>query len=786
MTTPNTPNFMNTMNMGGGVASSGGKRVTTLVGKIRDDISQLVAGLKQATSEFLNMAQGAEKAANSAAKLKGTVLSTGFIQANGSGGFGRVMGGLGTIGIAGVTAANQAIDLDQFAENSMSRARIGFLSGQGPQAASAMAQRMMNRGTGIDQLDAQRAQLMGASMGLSPALQNYSAVAGSAETVSNLMPGVGLTGGMQASAALNQAQNVNRLRMIGIQVRDPATGLFRGVPQVINDIYSVLERSKTGGGRITKKDIAFALQPGNSLDMMIKQYFGNDPILAQAVAAGLLQKAGGGDLSRESLVESGALPALAASQGERYAKEFGVVEAYTGNAERGMMAANEILGQVADSFRDSVNLFGGAVEAFAGVKQLAGGAGGAIGTFGTGLISGGGQILGGVGQMLGTAGLAAMLMGKGGGGGGLFGGLFGRGGRGGAPVFDPKTNRYRNPSTGRFAPAPAANPRVRSPRAGALGTAFALPDLFAAIESGDPAAIGDLVGSLIGGFAGGFFGSAAGPAGTVAGGFVGSELGGGIGRFIGSSLFGEGDGDDDGAKAADSGRFNPLEELVVNASYLKKRDYLIDGKRPANPYHTGVDFDADIGDPVYAVKDGNVVPTQYSPNGFGNQVRIKHPDGYTTTYAHLSKKLVNGGTVKAGQLIGYAGNSGLSSGPHLHFEVWRGNNQSTHVDPMAYITGSPSPSGATAAPAASGYDDGSTKSLIGELSSGVELLPGLTGAASPRGEGGEAGGSLVKNYGGVTVNISVPKNATINEQTLAREIKRVLSEDEIMTRAVTR
>lgn len=87
--------------------------------------------------------------------------------------------------------------------------------------------------------------------------------------------------------------------------------------------------------------------------------------------------------------------------------------------------------------------------------------------------------------------------------------------------------------------------------------------------------------------------------------------------------------------------------------------------------HTGMDFATDIGTPVYATADGVVEFAKMGYNGgFGNLVKLDHSFGFRTYYAHLNKIVVTHGSfVKKGQLIAYSGNSGASTGPHLHYEV---------------------------------------------------------------------------------------------------------------------
>ena len=87
--------------------------------------------------------------------------------------------------------------------------------------------------------------------------------------------------------------------------------------------------------------------------------------------------------------------------------------------------------------------------------------------------------------------------------------------------------------------------------------------------------------------------------------------------------------------------------------------------------HAGVDYGARWGSPIFAVSDG-VVSYAGRHGGHGNYVRLEHGGGVGSGYAHMSRIAVAGGTrVRAGQVLGYVGSSGLSTGPHLHFEVYR-------------------------------------------------------------------------------------------------------------------
>ena len=88
-------------------------------------------------------------------------------------------------------------------------------------------------------------------------------------------------------------------------------------------------------------------------------------------------------------------------------------------------------------------------------------------------------------------------------------------------------------------------------------------------------------------------------------------------------------------------------------------------------HHNGIDFRAGVGTPVYATADGAVEYSGFhKKSGYGNLVIINHNFGFKSYYGHLKKaKVRSGSLVKKGQLIGHSGNSGISTGPHLHYEV---------------------------------------------------------------------------------------------------------------------
>lgn len=99
--------------------------------------------------------------------------------------------------------------------------------------------------------------------------------------------------------------------------------------------------------------------------------------------------------------------------------------------------------------------------------------------------------------------------------------------------------------------------------------------------------------------------------------------------------------------------------------------------------HNGIDMACAQGTPIYATRAGKVTVASYQAGGAGNYVSINHLDGFSSIYMHMTHYVVSAGQeVSAGQLIGYVGSTGLSTGPHLHFGI---SYAGTYVNPLAYI-----------------------------------------------------------------------------------------------------
>jgi len=111
--------------------------------------------------------------------------------------------------------------------------------------------------------------------------------------------------------------------------------------------------------------------------------------------------------------------------------------------------------------------------------------------------------------------------------------------------------------------------------------------------------------------------------------------------------------------------------------------YRIDPVYKVTKFHAGLDFTAPQGTPIYATADGVIKEATYSATGYGNHVVINHGYGYETLYGHMVRiKSRRGQKVKRGEVIGYVGSTGKSTGPHCHYEVHKTGKP---VDPIYFF-----------------------------------------------------------------------------------------------------
>jgi hypothetical protein len=303
------------------------------------------------------------------------------------------------------------------------------------------------------------------------------------------------------------------------------------------------------------------------------------------------------------------------------------------------------------------------------------------------------------------------------------------------------------------------------------GAAMAVPGNIEATNQGQGgSAWGETAGAVAGGVAGAALGQMLIPIpvlGALIGGAAGSWLGGMAGKAVGSNFDATGDS---------SPLMNDL-KVPENGEFGNKASFRTQS-------HRGIDLVAPEGTKVFAIKGGKVEKSGVE-GALGNMIRIRHADGTATVYGHLKSQLVgNGQEVAEGSQIGLSGNTGRSFGAHLHVALE--DKDGGVSDPTGLVFGGGSPSGNSP-----GMTSGSTyqsKSLF-ETSAGSLFKGTLSGSSSGAGDsspsmnGGGGGGTY---YGGVTVTINVPQGSAVNETKLAREVKRILEDEEQLRMAVIR
>jgi murein DD-endopeptidase MepM/ murein hydrolase activator NlpD len=140
--------------------------------------------------------------------------------------------------------------------------------------------------------------------------------------------------------------------------------------------------------------------------------------------------------------------------------------------------------------------------------------------------------------------------------------------------------------------------------------------------------------------------------------------------------------DDSGKRLGGTVLGEPKPGARISSPFGTRRYY---GRVTSNHFHDGIDFEAHIGEPIYAAADG-VINHEDWYYQYGRTVKITHADNFETLYAHMSRfepGLAVGSRVKKGDIVGYVGSSGRSTGPHLHFSVIINGK---FVDPEPYVS----------------------------------------------------------------------------------------------------
>lgn len=760
-----------------GVGGSGGifSRKTELVADLTSAFKTLNAELEKTKklsediSRNLKTARGGSgntifSTANTSTGTKDPVQNDGSQTSTTSGGgfnIGGFLKGLLSVGGKLAGAGLQAMPTLQevFMQNA-SASMAGFVGGRGV-GFGAQQQMSLARngifGSAEDVYAAQNVMSQNAMQG-----KNSAVFQANVSAMSNLVPTGNGAQAAQAVAALNQGKNVNMLRMIGVNVRG-ADGMMRNFKDIAKDLWNTLNRQKQGGGGIKKDDILFSLQPGNALDSMMNQYFGNDPVLRQGVVNELLLLAGGGSGNIQKDARSqGLVTGAMASQASKVASQVNVQQAAAQYELKGMIEANKALATLN-------NRFAGLIEKSRTLQKILEGKGFLDTMAGAGHGAGS--------AVLGMAG--AGLLGVGKWGFGKLKGLFGGGG-GAAAAAEGEAAAASGGWLSKIGGLKGAAGRLFSGAAvyggmewlqGLLNKAD-VPDWVRnsgnfAFDLGEGALTGLAVGknpySALAGMVAGGYGAVTNP----------------------YKKKGTGGGEDglEPSKVSMPLNNNP----PITSPFGKVRHIITHGGRHNASWgkpHGGVDYGVGEGTPVYAVKDGVVQETPYDSNGFGNYVKILHEDGKLSYYGHLSSMTAKSNTkVSAGDLVGYSGDTGNSSGPHLHFEVREGGQS---IDPLDYLAGATDSGGKDGAhplkrnvyKITGGAGDLMAPPMGGEGDVPATTFSNVKSVGSARSE-------RSINYGGVTITMNFPAG-NYNKEEIKAAVREVLSYDNIRKHAVTK
>lgn len=299
--------------------------------------------------------------------------NTRFIDNNGGTGMFGIL--KKTLGAAGIAAANiaaflpstqEAVNTQQIAErmrffsNNLDSPDNNKLSTRNniPGLQYSTMNQAAAQGTSVTPGDMTSAVNAGNALGLMSGLSNYNAgqkgaktgfsgILGGSALASNLSPGIGLTGGIQVMANINQAKNVNMLKMIGIQTRNADGTSMVDLPQIIQQLYGILTRNNPN---ITPEDISVSMMPGNALDSLLDQYFGGDVNTRSVVIAGLIQlikQKGKSTLrtagTKEALALTGGTITAISSDANRALQEQQLIQAYSSTTNEAMVGTNNFL-----------------------------------------------------------------------------------------------------------------------------------------------------------------------------------------------------------------------------------------------------------------------------------------------------------------------------------------------------------------------------------------------------------------------------------------------------------
>lgn len=279
----------------------------------------------------------------------------------------------------------------------LDQAAFGTGGGSRYEYARRSATEMAMRGGANDPMDAFRAMAAAQSYGINgPNFmqragtdgQFQGSVMSGISNVSNLVPGMGLEGTTRAYGGMQRARTVNMLKGVGINIRDEQ-GNLKPMDVIIDDLWKKITRdvSKDGKGAITEQDILIAFQPGNSMDSMVQNMFGDDPLVYTAVKNGLIYKAktSGAAITKEGALSSGMTTTAVQTKQKKDALGTRGIGQVSNMGALGYTGVQSNLNQLAETALTADAAAGplaGPLKIFnamAAVLQTLGGAGGGIG-----------------------------------------------------------------------------------------------------------------------------------------------------------------------------------------------------------------------------------------------------------------------------------------------------------------------------------------------------------------------------------------------------------------------
>lgn len=609
------------------------------------------------------------------------------------------------------------------------------------------------------------------SMGVNPAATgiNRGQFANLATSTANAAKYLNISNADAASAlgGLTQGKTSgNLMRNFGIWTTDPRTGR-RLSP---TEIFAQLDQRITGGRKISREALQNSYQGGNlGADLAGS---GLDPTQQRLAYQYILDRTSGKnmDLGNKKLMgrliaenKAGTNPQQALY--DATGSQTGTMQAASDAYITGMQKAAGVIEQFNTAMQNFLKSPMGNMMAQANAGVSLAGNDPATG----GLLGGIGSALGGLGGIGGTLVQNALLgrtmrgiMGGGGSGGGVGKGA----GRPGGPRAGGKVTPAAGGAPGRSGVGRVGKMAGGAAAAGIIGGLNLANDAMNGQGWGTKRFSSDL-GSTVGGMAGAALGTLLDPftfgMGTFIGGYAGSWLGGQVGGMFGS---GGGQSRVAGSRTSDTTGGIKLIHPVGNAkvtTYYGQTDKL----HPNG--HYAIDWGVGIGTPVLAAAAGTVIDAGgtavntmgTSDRSYGLYVEIDHGGGYSTWYGHLSSIGVSkGATVTQGQTIGLSGNTGYSTGPHLHFELRKNGNK---VDPSSALGGN------YASSAGTGGGTPANVALMTE-GSGVGLA---TGSGSRAGAAGAAGAAQLgyslgaQNIAGITIPGSYKGAATTSNLTMS-------------------